>query len=132
MGDKSDQGLGGRVTEAAVGPQLGGGTCSIDGCAANEGGACSKGHDDKIDCEFYELTEVEAPVPVEVAVARISLPDGEALRPDEIERALRSHPISMVVPLGRVKAGKTTLIAVSYHLVRSRRLPRWKIPVPKP
>ena len=32
----------------------------------------------------------------------------------------------MVVPLGRVKAGKTTLVTVAYHLLRSRRLSRWK------
>jgi hypothetical protein len=114
------------MTEVADQPEAHEGTCSKEGCPANEGGDCAEGHADKIDCQFYELTQVGEPTPVELPVRRVSLPDGEALRADELERVLRSFPVSMVVPIGRVKAGKTTLISVCYHLLRSNRIPGWK------
>ena len=98
------------------------GTCDKAGCTVNDGGTCADGYSASIDCPHYELTPVEAPSTTPPEVPRVPLHDGEALRGDELERVLCSHPVSMVVPLGRVKAGKTTLITVSYHLLRSRRL----------
>lgn len=114
------------MTDLGVEPEAHAGVCNRDGCTANEGGPCAEGHADTIDCPYTELTPVEAPVPVAPDPRRIPLYDGEALRSDQLERALCSHPVSMVVPLGRVQAGKTTLITVSYHLLRSRRLARWR------
>lgn len=114
------------MTEAAVTAAPADGSCSREGCGANAGGPCAEGHEERLDCEFFELATVDLPAPAEAAVARIPLPDGEALRGDELERVLGAHRASVVVPLGRVGAGKTTLIAVTYHLLRSARLRRWR------
>lgn len=113
------------MSEAPTAPDIHGGTCSQEGCSAAEGGACAQGHEDKIDCEFYELVTLEGAPQAEVTVPTISLPDGEALRSDELERVLGRHPAAIVVPLGRVGAGKTTLITLAYLLLRSRRLSGW-------
>jgi len=90
------------------------------------GGECKQGHDDLLDCEFYELTEADdEPAPSPPAIRRIDLPSGEALQANELERVLAGHSASVVVLLGRVGAGKTTLISLAYHLLGSRRLPDW-------
>jgi Double-GTPase 2 len=114
------------VTEAAEAPVEHEGTCSNSECLANQGGACAEDHADKIDCEFFELKPSALMPKADSGVPRIPLPDGEALRRDELERVLRSHPAELITPLGRVGAGKTTLIAIAYHLLRSRRLEGWR------
>ncbi|MGZ4314205.1 MAG: TRAFAC clade GTPase domain-containing protein [Gaiellaceae bacterium] len=112
----------GGVTEVGVEPDANQGVCSKVDCPVSAGGQCAEGHEDPLDCEFYDLSDVvvdelEPPDP-----RRISLPSGEALHGSELERVLASHPASIVVPLGFVGAGKTTLISLTYHLLRSRRL----------
>src|ERR1044072_2262514 len=98
------------MSDAAVDEQTG--SCSHD-CDANRGGPCAEGHE-PIDCPYWELTDAVEETPVVPPIRRVALPDGEALRSTELERVTRSCPTSIVVPLGRVRAGKTTLIALSY------------------
>jgi hypothetical protein len=114
------------MTNATADPEVSEGICSKTECPANNGGACVDGIENKIDCDNFELTEAVVPDAEPVEEARVLLPDGEAVWPNELERLMRSHPVSTVVPLGRVGAGKTTLMAVAYHLLRSRRMDRWR------
>ena len=110
------------VTDGDVGVAIDEGSCSNPECTVNDGGKCVLGKE-LLDCEFYELTVVGEPLGVESDTRTIPLPDGEALRADELEQILADHPVSMVVPLGMLRAGKTTLMCLIFDQVRTRREP---------
>jgi hypothetical protein len=92
----------------------------------NDGGSCAADFDDPLDCDNFELTEVDQAEPEQVGPVQWSLPDGEALAAADLEAATAEHPASIVAPLGIVGAGKTTLICLMFDQVRTRREPAWK------
>jgi hypothetical protein len=112
------------MTDVDVEAVIDEGSCSNPECTVNHGGKCALGKE-LLDCKFYELTVVDELVRVESDTKTIPLPAGEALRADELEQILAEHPASMVVPLGLVKAGKTTLMCLIFDQVRTRREPQW-------
>jgi Double-GTPase 2 len=115
------------VADLEVEPEeIEGGVCSREGCPANDGGACAIGNENPLDCQFYELAEVDDAAPEVVAPPPRLLPAGEALRADQLEEILSEHPASFAVPLGLVGAGKTTLMCLLFDEVRTRRAPGWK------
>ncbi len=106
--------------------ELHGGACSREDCPVNDGGVCAAGHEDPIDCDDYELTELDETEPEPAGATQWALPDGEALPAADLENATAEHPVSAVAPLGIVGAGKTTLICLMFDQVRTRREPGWK------
>lgn len=106
--------------------ELRSGSCSREDCPIEVGGSCAIGHGDPLDCEFYELTDVDDVEPEPVGPAQWTLPNGEALSTAELEAVTAEHPVSTVAPLGIVAAGKTTLICLLFDQVRTRREPAWK------
>jgi hypothetical protein len=113
------------VTNVEAPPVSEEGTCSRQDCPANDAGECVLGHE-LIDCEFYELTETDEPEPDEPETRAVVLPTGEALRADELEQVLADGPASMVVPLGIVAAGKTTLLCLIFDQVRMLEQSPWR------
>lgn len=115
------------MTDVDVEPEeLQGGVCSREDCPVNDGGVCAAGYEDPIDCDDYELTELDETEPEQLGPMQWSLPDGEALAAADLETATAEHPVSMVAPLGIVGAGKTTLICLMFDQVRTRRESAWK------
>jgi hypothetical protein len=115
------------VTDVDVEPEeLRGGVCSRTDCPVNDGGECAAGHEDPIDCDDYELTDIDETEPEQTGPKQWSLPDGEALALADLEAATAEYPVSTVAPLGIVAAGKTTLICLMFDQVRTRREPAWK------
>jgi len=115
------------VTDIDIEPgDLHGGVCSRVDCPLNDGGACAAGHEDPMDCDDYELTELDETEAEQVGPKPWSLPDGEALAAGDLEAATAEYPVSTVAPLGIVGAGKTTLICLMFDQVRTRREPGWK------
>lgn len=115
------------MTDLDVEPEeLQGGVCSREGCPANDGGECAAGHEDPIDCDDYELTDLDETDPEPLGPMQWALPDGEAIAVADLETATAEHPASIVAPLGIVDAGKTTLICLMFDQVRTRREPAWK------
>lgn len=114
----------------AVGEEPTDGYCTKEDCLANKGGACLLEHDDPShECPEWQLDPQggdDGEEPPELEPDYVLLPSGEALRPGELERILARHRTSIVVPLGGVGAGKTTLIALMHQLLCVRELPGWK------
>lgn len=105
----------------------GSGHCVREGCPANDGGACALGVDPVLDCEEYQLVgdEEDAGEPAAASNA-YRFHSGEALLPTELERVLAGPRPSIIVPLGDIEAGKTTLIALMYQRLCSRSMDQWR------
>ena len=120
------------------------GTCGKADCLVVRGGACLLGHTDPLDCEAFEPSEpgeetaddessdpetdpdavVEVPeasprgrVAVRLARLTVALHTGEALTAREATRVLQRTSARVVVPVGPVDVGKTTLLASIYEMV---------------
>ena len=115
------------TTELEVGePQDG--VCSKEGCAATStDNTCANG-EVPYDCGYFTL----AATPTEVTETQdtpvdtgILLPDGHGLRPKDLSRVLDRRPASVVVPLGHIEAGKTTLFTIIFEFLTGRQFRDW-------
>lgn len=118
------------------------GVCGDAKCPVLSGGACLLGHADPLDCEAFEPAEPaeetssveldgddtdavarvadESPrghVAVRLAGSMVALHSGEALSAYEATRILQRTPAKVVVSVGPVNVGKTTLLAGIYETV---------------
>jgi len=122
------------VTAAASAPA---GTCAREGCAIAAGGACARQFSDPFDCEDFEPYEAEGSaaagsdaddVPAEggpldtrgrrpwrQSEETEPLHSGRALTLEEATQVRRAHPTAVVVPIGEVRIGKTTLLAALFE-----------------
>jgi len=103
------------------------GKCAVAECRASVDGTCHRAKPSPLDCEEFELELAgEATEPPPPAEPLVSLPQGRALRPDELAPVLRRDRTARVVPLGVIEAGKTTLFCVLFEFVTCRRLDGWR------
>ena len=108
-------------------PQKVPGHCVREGCPANDGGACALGIDPVLDCEEYQLVGDEKEEGEPASASNVyRFHSGEALLPTELDRVLAGLRPSIIVPLGEIEAGKTTLIALMYQRLCSRTMDRWR------
>lgn len=126
------------MTAAAPAPAAG--TCAREGCAIAAGGACARQFDDPFDCEDFEPYEADADAdgdadeavtddvgpldtrgrrPWRQAEETEALHSGRALTLEEATQVRRAHPTAVVVPVGEVKIGKTTLLAALFESLGS-------------
>jgi Double-GTPase 2 len=101
------------------------GSCRNADCLFNQDGTCALG-EEPIECEYFEPIPTEE-TPAEIGTpTTIPLPSGEALSSEDLEQILADEAASYVVPLGLVKAGKTTLMCLLFDQLRTRRLEPWR------
>lgn len=115
------------------------GTCAREGCAIAAGGACARQFPDSFDCDDFEPYEAEAsevsgsdahgdealaesgPLdtrgrkPWRPAEETEPMHSGRALTLEEATQVRRAHPTAVVVPIGEVRIGKTTLLAALFE-----------------
>lgn len=101
------------------------GHCAESECTAATDGVCTKEHANPLDCESFELEVGANEQPEAPPSPRISLPHGRAIRGGELAAVLRHETATRVAPLGTIEAGKTTLFAVVFEFLTSRRLDGW-------
>jgi Double-GTPase 2 len=103
------------------------GTCSNDECPYAETGECALGKS-PLDCDYFHLDEPdEEGASLAVDVDEVRLPSADALTSVTLYRVLMRRQASIVVPLGHVEAGKTTLIAVIFEHLAAGRLGGWSL-----
>jgi hypothetical protein len=106
------------------------GICSNTDCPLSRGeGACIRGHSDPIDCELYQMTEaaaLETERPPE-PVPTIRIRSAEAMSIREAADVLGSGTTTVIVPLGHIEVGKTTLLSVIYEQAAADRLHEWSL-----
>lgn len=105
------------------------GTCSNSECPLPSGGACLRGHPDPIDCELYQIegTDLDGEPYPEAAVPTIRIRSAEAMSIREASGVLGRSPTTIVVPLGHIEVGKTTLLSVVYEQAAADRLRDWSL-----
>lgn len=107
------------------------GTCSADGCEIEGGGSCIEGFSILAECPNFSESKQpdpprsrEASVPVEAkqlvesvdgAEAVLALTSGKALTVEEGHRLTGASRTRIVVMIGMVKSGKTTVLAELYE-----------------
>lgn len=108
------------------------GTCTAAGCQVGEGGSCLEGFQTLTECPNYlqtspnaaDLTSEEdvapeaepiAPSDDEAAEAPLSLSSGSALTAQEAHQLTGECLAKIVVLMGMVKSGKTTVLAELYE-----------------
>jgi hypothetical protein len=135
------------VTAAASAPADG--TCAREGCAIAAGGACARGFSDPFDCEDFEPYEAEedsaaagsdadqdvpagsGPLdtrgrrPWRQAEESEPLHSGRALTLEEATQVRRARLTAVVVPIGEVSIGKTTLLAALFEALGAAAVGGW-------
>lgn len=119
------------------------GVCAQTGCSASQGGACAQGHPDPVACEHFEADETEPdevepddtlvgevasappgadpPIPargrnrLQLSAEIVAVHTGDALTAQEATAVMAAHDTEVVVVLGDIGVGKTTLIAALYE-----------------
>jgi len=114
------------------------GTCAREGCAIAEGGLCAREFADPFDCEDFEPYEAEGSTatgsdadddvtaegsPLDTRGRRPwrqsketePLHSGRALTLEEATQVRRARQTAVVVPIGEVSIGKTTLLAAIFE-----------------
>lgn len=125
-----------------------GGRCTQPGCSAATGGACALDLADPLDCEHYEDDGLEPddtlagerpdepadelPTPTSRGRRRlqqssesVAIHTGEALTLAEASEVLGAHDAAVVVAVGDVGVGKTTLLAALYERLAAGPVGGW-------
>lgn len=131
------------------------GACARDGCTITSGGTCARGFEDPFTCEDFEPEEpatgddgdsgtpeagLDAPgrdhgggAPLDTRGRRPwqqseeveRLHSGEALTLEEATRVRQGHQTAVVVPVGEVDVGKTTMIAALFEALGAVSVGGW-------
>lgn len=130
------------------------GTCARDGCTIASGGSCAREFEDPFACEDFEPEEpasgeagdmadsesgdaagrdqddgapldVRGRRPWQQANEVEHLHSGEALTLEEATRVRQGHQAAVVVPVGEVDVGKTTMIAALFEAVGAGPVGGW-------
>ena len=105
--------------------------CPVEGCQVSSGGSCIEGFEDLVECPNYshiETGEVHNPrdnsvqsdhgkaeADAEVERPALALSSGNALTLEEGHRLTGERMANVVVLMGMVKSGKTTVLAEIYE-----------------
>lgn len=135
------------MTAAAPAPALG--KCAREGCAIATGGSCARDFADPFDCENFEPYEADdstvaggaddaddVPVadglldtrgrrPWQPSKETEGLHSGRALTVEEATQVRRAYPTAVVIPVGDVKIGKTTLLAALFEGLEAFAVGHW-------
>ena len=108
--------------------------CGVEGCQADTGGSCIEGFDDLTECPHFSPVEVDgdevpdkasegpnielASAVVEAEVSPVQVYSGSALAVDEAHELTGEYSSSVVILMGMVRSGKTTVLAEVYERFR--------------